>query len=197
MWDKTEVVLRESIPSQRFRRGVTLAEMTVVLGVIAAIVAAIWSASGPLQAKQKVARAKDEINLIVNNVRSYYGGRPLTATGVCSVKSSLTQMGTQIFPPSMVVGGVVRNPWRGISRVYMCETNPVKMVVRFEGVPREECIKLLMDTSSEFAGMHLIQINVNSDTTAVTTGNAVLFPTATTSCSPSGGTIDWYFRVSG
>ncbi|MDD4617166.1 MAG: type 4 pilus major pilin [Alphaproteobacteria bacterium] len=170
--------------------------------IFVGITAAVWGGMKHVWDKEKTNLAKEDIQLIVDNVRSLYSGRQLTSTGVCSAKASLKTMGADVFPKDMVFGGYVKNPWNldkaaTTSIVYMCETNPVKMVIRFTNVPYKACIAMLMSTSIDLAGTGLLQINVNSDSVPATAGSVVPLPTAQAKCSPSGGTMDWYFRVSG
>jgi prepilin-type N-terminal cleavage/methylation domain-containing protein len=57
---------------QRNRRGFTLTELAVVLGVIGTVLAAIWVASGRVSAGNKAQRAVAQVLSIVGNYRTLY-----------------------------------------------------------------------------------------------------------------------------
>jgi len=108
------------------RRGFTLAEMAIVLGVIGLILGAIWVAAAAVYANMRIEKAQQQILAIVQNIRALY---PLSsafgAAAACGVNcpqevtAELASAG--VFPRDMLPAGVTvvngnyatypLNPW--------------------------------------------------------------------------------------
>ncbi len=56
------------------RRGFTLTEIAIVLGIVGMILGAIWVAQGQVSNSQKTAKAAGELLQIVSNYQTLWGG---------------------------------------------------------------------------------------------------------------------------
>ena len=94
------------------RRGFTLTEIAIVLGVIGAITAGIWMVAGAAYQNQKVEKAQQQIMKIAHTVRSMYMTHGTIAAA--DYTGNFISMGN-IFPSDMVVGTTTVNPWGTVS----------------------------------------------------------------------------------
>jgi hypothetical protein len=192
-----------SRPSESRRRGLSLVETSIVLAVGALIIGAIFATLAPSRNQSTVNQASDELNTVVANVRDLYNGQGVPTVGSCAnfpATATAVAATTGIFPREMISGAITNNVWNTASGtstalVYLCGSNPVRLVVRYSGIPKKACIAALIRTSSQGAGMGLLQINVGG--TAMTLDRAsgnITLANATTSCV-DGATVDWYYKL--
>ena len=109
------------------KKGFTLTELAIVLGVIGVVLGGIWAAASASFNSQKVDKAQQELITIVNNVRALYANRQGFAQGamaanatVAAQKASaaaltLAMINAGVFPADMVDNSTspptVRSPW--------------------------------------------------------------------------------------
>ncbi len=200
------------------RRGVSLAESAIVLGVIGIIVGGLFALLSPSRTQLNVNQAVDELGVIVNNVRNYYNEWQFPSPAACpaALPGSLTPLPatTGIFPSEMVTGAVSNNVWNSGSAtstalVYVCGSAPVTFAIRYTGLTTQACLAMIPRTSAFASGMNLLQIMVLNDTAgthtfstvSTTTTNGAISPAAAKSfCTPTAGntiTLDWYYKLGG
>jgi prepilin-type N-terminal cleavage/methylation domain-containing protein len=87
----TAAVETNSPLKSRAKRGFTLTELAIVLGVMGAILGAIWTAAATVSANQKTAKAVRQILVLVEGIKSTYstgtipgGGQYLTPFAINS-----------------------------------------------------------------------------------------------------------------
>ena len=95
------------------RRGFTLTEMAIVLGVVGIVLGGIWAASSSVNDKQKANKAAQEVAIITQNMRQYYSAKNSFPAGTLTASA----MAAGLFPPDMIVNGVTVNPWGTVSAV--------------------------------------------------------------------------------
>jgi prepilin-type N-terminal cleavage/methylation domain-containing protein len=93
-------------PSLHHRRGFTLTEIAIVLGVMGMILGAIWGAASTVYANKKTTAALQEILAIVANVRGLYPNGQIPAA---TVLSPILINAGQV--PSNMIGSCAGTPW--------------------------------------------------------------------------------------
>ncbi len=100
----------------RAKRGFTLTEIAIVLGIMGTILGAIWVAASRTSQSNKTNKLVTEILSIQSSIRSAYVSRANMSAGCFS--TTFVNMG--IIPPDMVVSGAggvcggtpsIRDPW--------------------------------------------------------------------------------------
>jgi len=110
-----QAVTQPLFSSRKKRRGFTLTEMAIVLGVIGLILGAIWVAAANVYSNMRVEKAQQQILTIVQNIRSLYVARstfadPASACGVnCPQDITAPMASAGVFPADMVTQTAVAN----------------------------------------------------------------------------------------
>lgn len=113
--------------SYNHRRAFTLTEMSVVLGIIGLILASIWVAADRVRETQRVERSVAQVQSIINNFKTVYGGKNAVNVAASDVSAFAAHSG---FAPSDMVRSsspdLLFNLWGGAVGVYV---NPGTNVV--------------------------------------------------------------------
>jgi prepilin-type N-terminal cleavage/methylation domain-containing protein len=91
------------------RRGFTLTEMAIVLGVMGIILGAVWAAASQVYANKKTTAMLQEITMIVSNMRELYPNGQI-AGGYQTLSPMLINAG-QV--PSNMIGSCTGTEWGG------------------------------------------------------------------------------------
>jgi prepilin-type N-terminal cleavage/methylation domain-containing protein len=141
--------------NQKARKGFTLVEASIVLGIMGLILAAVWVAAGTVYKNQRVASASTYLLQIAQAVRNMYSGNQVLATD-----TTLSQwIAAGAIPKDAVVNNTATsNPWGGETNVTVSDTTTFSVL--FTKVPKAACIDLLMrntgsgrDTGLQVAGV--------------------------------------------
>ena len=89
------------------RKGFSLTEVSIVLGVVGVILGGVWSYAHESWENSNQQRASGDIVAIVKNMQSYY----LSTGGGIAGTNTLALMGRGIIPGDMIVNGNVTGPW--------------------------------------------------------------------------------------
>jgi type II secretory pathway pseudopilin PulG len=114
----TLAVMHDAGMNKRYksRRGFTLVEAAIVLGVIAIIIGAIWAAAAAVEAKHQVEQGVNQVWQIAINARNIYTGHPFPGTLETDVSQTLITQNVitsdMLVDPSSPALGTV-NPWNG------------------------------------------------------------------------------------
>ncbi len=95
------------------KRGFSLVEAAIVLGVISLVIGGIWVATAAVSENQRVTLAAQQVSQIITNLRGLYKGVPIAAGVNYDFNSTNNQsMLSSVFPADMLAGGnKILNPW--------------------------------------------------------------------------------------
>lgn len=137
----------QSRPHNRRRRGVTLMELVVVLGVIGVVMGAIWWSAAKTRESQRQNDAVAELNTIAQNIATLMAGRTFSQAVNTDITASL--ISAEAIPSSYinaVTATAVDHPWRASSVTVTVRTTTVAKDtyrITFSQVSRGGCIALL------------------------------------------------------
>lgn len=137
------------------KRGFTLVEASIVLGVVGLVIGGIWMASSELRLSQKVNTAQDEILSVVQHARSLYSSGHIADPGE-EVQGVFINMG--VFPKQMVSGSNVVSPWDTTVSVSVADD---QLDLAFADIPKAACVKLAMGLAAKDAEMGLSRTTIN------------------------------------
>jgi len=163
---ETQTTIIPPSSASKRRRGFTLTEIAIVLGIIGLILGAIWVAAASVYGNMRISTANTELLQVAQAVRSLYatsGTTDQTADmapqDTAQAGNGLTYIRAGVFPTNALNQGsattstFTRNPWGGAIFVQSAQqvagTND-SFVVVFNSIPNDACINLL--TSSTGTG---------------------------------------------
>ncbi|MDE2029599.1 MAG: type II secretion system protein [Alphaproteobacteria bacterium] len=131
-------------------RGFTLIELAIVLGVMGAIIAAVWTAASRATEAQKQNTAVEELQTVAQNIFAIMEGRTFSITGnITSSMISSQAIPSAFLDPSSPTTKAI-NPWAGALDVY--EESPTVFRVSFYDVSYGGCLKVLLEGTACEAG---------------------------------------------
>lgn len=127
------------------RRGWTLTELVIVLGVFGLVFAVVWLAAGSVWDNYRIYRVNQQILTVVRNVREAYGltGKLLGTNNQTSVIA-----GEGLIPAEMINGTTYMHAQGGIFQILgvnNASTGVREMRIRLLGFPKSQCMKMLME----------------------------------------------------
>ena len=135
------------------KRGFTLTEIAIVLGIIGTILGTIWVAASNVSTNQKVSKATSELLTISQNIQNIYAMRHTMTTGG---DNTITLMNMGVFPADMIVGGQPVSPWGTPVEIYGAWPDNTHFIIEFDGQDRgrtsiasKYCAPLLMENYSQ------------------------------------------------
>lgn len=209
--------------SQQSKRGFTLTEIAIVLGVIGLILGSIWVAAAAVYNNMRISTATRQLLAVTQAVRSLYATSSTVSstadmttvpfTGVAAgAQTTYAQAG--IFDADMVVinGGnySVQGPWtNGSVNVVAAKslTNSDSFAIEFDNVPQAACIQMLINStgSSRDPGMYAVQAGAAGALAIAAgggaTGTQTAFPlsasTAQGQCANANNNVAFQFKLKG
>ena len=129
------------------KRGFTLTELAIVLGVVGLLLGAIWSAASIVHFNYQVNQAEREILIISRNIRALYpGNAQFSSPGV--ENSTITQkwVNAGVFPPETLTGyssaPFAVDPWGGQFVVFAQDPTTFVILVRYNHDVTRQCTQL-------------------------------------------------------
>jgi prepilin-type N-terminal cleavage/methylation domain-containing protein len=159
-----------TIPSSRLRaskRGFTLTEIAIVLGIIGVILGAIWVAAAAVYNNMRISAANRELLQITQAMRALYAtsatidpnaDMPLGTAPAAGAESTYLRAG--VFPADALNTGLAStatqaiNPWNGNISINSAGQPPNNTAndsfeVTFDGLPSNACISMLTASSGQ------------------------------------------------
>jgi len=193
----------------RIRRGFTLTEIAIVLGVVGLVLGGIWAAAATVYNNQKAAKAAGQVLTILNAYKALYGNRQLdvatltddTCAGVNAgffPADMLPNVPCVTDPAAIAVTPIPageptypRTPWGGTSYVQVM-INPAPpggyISIRYFNLTQAACVAVA--TSSTGTSSNLVAENISGTTELLPpygAGTLITIPGIATACSlPSG-----------
>ncbi len=183
------------------RAGFTLIEISIVLGVLAIVMAAIWLVVGTVFENVKHHKAGNEMQQIVQNVRQLTTRISAFSSTSGDITAAYDNQGA--FPVEMRINeangnGNLNHPWSNAGNaVDLTIEGRTTFGIKFRKLPKKACISLATKLSSgELSGLEAVVINGTSNSGTALPLNVV---TASTQCTQSTATntILWKFNLRG
>jgi len=185
-----------SVSNKRLRKGFSLIEAAIVLGIVGLVIGGIWVAASAVQTNLRESTASQGVLQIVQNVRNLYYGQSLTATA--DIDADLVSAGA--IPGDLLQGTNPRNPWNGAIDIDIVGASFDQFSVAFPSVPRDSCVELISRNTNLSTGIGLVSIAVDdgTPTTILAAAMPITPTTAVTTCgNASSNTITWTFNLRG
>jgi hypothetical protein len=169
--------MRHSAHAQtKSRRGFTLNEIAIVLGVASIITSGIWVVYGTMRNSNRVKQAAQQVLTIAQNVKISSAEVGYTEGNELALTRAMDRL--QAFPANMrrganVPDGAVFHPWNmqatllGLGNVTVGSTNAAgntvagrngRFSVKFYNVPRDACVALFTRTNgNHMAGLQSVR----------------------------------------
>jgi type II secretory pathway pseudopilin PulG len=194
-----------SLDKARMKRGFTLTEAAIVLGIVGLILGAIWVAASAVYSNMRVSTANTQLMQIVQNIRSLYASS--TQMSTATTTAELASAGA--FPTDTnPAAGTPRDGWGGLITITypaaggVCPIAGDCFAVNFAGVPQDACVKMAVSNGGQGRDSGLVGIsNVASNVGTVGVGaNATPATFIALGCAnapPAVNTISFTFRLKG
>ncbi|MBE5204363.1 prepilin-type N-terminal cleavage/methylation domain-containing protein [Pectobacterium sp. FL60-S17] len=163
------------LKNRKYRKGFSLLELILVLGVIAGLIVSAFIVYPKVQAAQRVEAEVKNIAAIQAGVQSVYASTN-SYSGV--VNGSMYKAG--VFPDNMVkrfaLWFYIVNSWRGNVVLASDDTGPAgtpgsAFTITYNGVPAAECARLISATAANFYIIQVGSITVKNADGNINTGD--------------------------
>ncbi len=203
------------------KRGFTLTEIAIVLGIIGLILGAIWVAAAAVYNNLRVSKATTQLLTVTQAVRAMYATSNVVdnqadmTINAAQAAKALTYIQAGIFPNDTLNAANTEafDPWQGTitvqSQSFTAGNNDAFSVV-FDSVPLSACISMVTANSGQGKDASLVGVSIGAANAvplaagAATTGAtfpAAAFPvtasSAQTKCVAAGNAIAFSFRLKG
>jgi len=154
---------------EKKRRGFTLTEIAIVLGIIGLILGAIWVAAGAVYQNLRVSKAETELLQITQGIRSLYGTQTTFDTAAHLLETQ-GLIAAKVFPSDAVQNATtVNGPWGGSTMNIYSQTDPAGVTgdsfsVEFDNIPVSACIALATGATGSGRDQGLIGVANQNDT---------------------------------
>jgi prepilin-type N-terminal cleavage/methylation domain-containing protein len=135
----------------RHRKGFSLTELAIVLGIAGVLMGSIWVAASGIYSNRRQSRANVQLMTIVQNIRLSHVGRPtIAAAAAVDLTDLMIQSG--MLPPDALESGATKGPWPGSSiHIYSSTTTQAgdAFEIQFRNIPSFACIVMLTANSGQ------------------------------------------------
>lgn len=160
------LIKTRSLTTKSRKKGFTLTEIAIVLGIIGLILGAIWTAASSVYANQKATKATTEVLSILQGVRTLYASQSVTGD-VDGTSETATYFTAGAFPSDMgTTAATLVNPWGGtvgvISGTYT--TTGDSIIMEFSKVSNAGCANLISATAGASRDSGVVYANATGTT---------------------------------
>ena len=134
--------LKAQTRSQKSKKGFTLTEIAIVLGIIGLILGAIWVAAAGVYNNQRINNANTAVMQITQGIRALYATSNSTGYGAATDITS-AMIDANAVPSNMVSGATLIGPFPGGRTGIIATSDGNGFVVAMSGVTEANCIALL------------------------------------------------------
>jgi prepilin-type N-terminal cleavage/methylation domain-containing protein len=208
-----EPVVEQVQIQEKKKRGFTLTEIAIVLGIIGLILGAIWVAAAAVYNNLRVSKATTELLSVTQAMRSLYATQTTVAANGTPITLDLIR--ANVFPTDALDTGAPSNaanvnaPWSNSHILVYATQDPNagsaagdSFQVVFSNIPQSGCISLA--TNSTGAGRDAALVSVSfagGVNAAVMPVAATAFPinvvTATAGCAAAADSVGFTFKLKG
>lgn len=164
---------QNSIGSRTQKRGFTLTEIAIVLGIIGLILGAIWSAAASVYANHRVSTANRDVLTIAQGMRGLYATQSALDVAYKGALMTPNPLDTlNIIPPEIQAAGPFPNGTTGV----VGDTDANGFLIEMTAVPQAQCSALLLAVGGNVRDAGLFQATAVANAApaaadAVATGN--------------------------
>ncbi len=128
--------------TEQHKKGFTLTEIAIVLGIIGLILGAIWVAAAGVYNNQRVNNANTAVLQITQGVRSLYATS--STTGYAAATDITAALITaNAVPTNLVNGATLSGPFPGGASGVIATSDGMGFVIVMSGVSQSNCISVL------------------------------------------------------
>jgi len=155
------------------KKGFTLTEIAIVLGIMGLILGAIWVAAASVYNNQRVNQANAGIMQVLQGIRTLYAQQATIEGG----DRTADLIGAGVIPTNFINGTTMRSPWGG--NMYVGGTgDDAGIVIALDKMTTAVCVGLV---STIFGASHDRTLTSSS---TVADGDITAFPTVATLGTP-------------
>ena len=152
-----------------FKRGMSLLEVSIVLGVMGTIAGGIWAIAGGVRDATRSTMLMQQTQLLVKNTRDYYSLRALP-TATTAITSTL--IAAKLVPEDMCPASgctTVKNSYGGTVTVAPAGTSPYNYVdVTLGSVEKRGCVQMMMNLGAKASEYGVTSMTINAGTARTT-----------------------------
>jgi prepilin-type N-terminal cleavage/methylation domain-containing protein len=136
--------IKPTLRAARKKRGFTLTEIAIVLGIIGLILGAIWSAAASVYNNQRIAHANTDILQMAQGIRGLYASSSSTGyTAAVLITGALQTAGVTPSDLGIPASNLLNGPFPGGSTAVISTSDGNGFVIAMSGIPQAGCIALL------------------------------------------------------
>ena len=198
----------EALPASEHaapRRGFTLTEIAIVLGIIGVILGAIWIAASTVYGNLRISKTISQLVRVSQATRALYAMTP-TMVDAAGTDETTVFINANVFPGDMINGAATANAWDStvmVTAQTISQTGDA-FGVEYNGVPTAPCISLLSATTGAGRDSGLYYASASAAPKGATAYGAAAtgFPVNTTVAAPlctaaKTVSIQWVFKLKG
>jgi prepilin-type N-terminal cleavage/methylation domain-containing protein len=126
-------------PLRESRRGFTMTEIAIVLGIIGLVLASIWLVAGRVTEDNNINQAVQELQTVSQNIITLEQNRPFLVAAGTDVTTAM--INASAIPTAMISGGAAGNPWNPVG-FKVWAVGSLTFRISFYNVPLDACIAL-------------------------------------------------------